>query len=142
MKSIILLLASITLLGVGGCKTKSHKGLEYETVSELKTSIHQTVDDQERVTQLLDVVNDFQKESDRTAQKIRSLRAKTIELSDDYATNRQDLEAVYDEINLEINNLCNLIRDSHFEFKALCSKKEWESITGDGMRLFNLKKES
>jgi hypothetical protein len=134
LKSIVI--TALILIGLCGCRSTGKKGLDYETMSEIKTSIHENVDDPQRASQMLDLINDFQKEGDRTLQKMRISRTQAVTLSDDYSTNREELDAVYEEIGLLTRKLCNLVKDNHFEIKELCTEKEWESITGNGKRLF------
>lgn len=131
MKSIMILLASITLLGLGGCKTKQTGDVARDAILDLKADITATVTDQDRAQEMLTVVEKLEADVAAIKDKILTLRGDIVKANADYNVPDEKIEALYGELTLQIRKLFDTFRDRCLELRALCSADEWESIIAD-----------
>jgi hypothetical protein len=139
MSNHLLYLCAAALLaaGLAGCSSKVTFGLNMGRVSETREGIETVITDPDRRAQMQAVVDAYITEAEAIAEEVRILRADIVEKNRDYSTSRGELEALYDEIGEQLNELIAAAAEHGAELRKLCSEDEWEKIFDHDDNLLN-----
>lgn len=144
MDRMPLLIGRRTLLWVvciaclAGCSSPETPKVKIseERIEDVYARIDKAVNDPVRAKSMRNVVAELDRQLKAREASLNAKREAIIEANADYATTRQDLEALYAEVSTEVREMMGEIKAAHFALKELASPEEWETIAGGKKRLF------
>ena len=111
-----------------GCKSKVAFGLNTGRVDKTRGAIEKTIDEPERRTAILELINRLEQEAKTISDEAIAIRARIAEANRDYDTTREELEALYDELGHLLQQQADFAKQLSMEARTLCSEEEWEKI--------------
>jgi len=129
---------SLALAGLIGCRSKDASVLNLERIEESRAAILEHIPDPERRQEMLAMVDAFDSDVREVVREIKELRQQIIAANQSYDTTRSDLEAIYAQITVKLEELNGRVRADSMKMRALCSQAEWKKIFGHNEKLINL----
>ena len=122
--SIAVFLALIT-----GCKSTDSTGLNPERVDEARAIIESTIEEPERRTTMMAIVDSMEIQVTGIGAEVTELRLQIVEANQDYDTTRADLELLYAELGKRAERLVATVKEHSLELRGHCSESEWAQLT-------------
>jgi septal ring factor EnvC (AmiA/AmiB activator) len=132
-----LLCLVLTLACLTSCKSKNSSVLNLERIEESRAAILEHISDQERRQEMLAMVDPFENDVREVVQEIKELRQQIIAANQGYDTTRSDLEAIYAQITVKLEELNGRVQADSMKMRTLCSQAEWKKIFGRNDKLIN-----
>ena len=134
MKILYLLIGAACIAGCSSPETPQVEANQ-DRIEDVLERIDITITDAGRAGQMRQIVTqlDIQLKAHETS--LNAKRDAIIETSADYATTRQDLEAMYTEVSSETREMMGQIKAAHFAMKELSSPEEWKAVSGGRKQL-------
>ena len=115
---------------LSGCRSKVAFGVNTGRVDKTRASIESTIDDPEQRAALQAVVESFEQEMKGIESEALAVRRKIKEANADYDTTREELDALYGQINTLVVKMGECVKRHSLAARARCSEEEWEKIMG------------
>lgn len=128
----------VGLLCLAGCRSKVPFGLNWDRVEETRSSINEIIVEPERRANMQGVLDSYTAQAGKIMEEVKTIRKQIVEKNRDYDTTRAELQALYDQLNAQLDQLMIVARDQSLELKTFCSKAEWEQIFDHAEDLVNL----
>jgi len=125
--------------GLAGCSSKVTFGINRGRVDETRKGIETVIADPERRAKIQAIVDSYVADAEIITEEIITLRADIVEKNRDYDTTREELEALYDELEGQLDRLIEAAAEHGAELRKLCSEDEWEEIFDHGDDMLNFK---
>lgn len=116
--------------GLAGCSSKVTFGINRGRVDETREGIETVIADPERRAKMQVIVDGYVAEAEEIIAEVKALRAEIVEKNRDYDTTREELQALYDEIEGRLDRLVAVAAEYAAEMRQRCSEDEWEEIFG------------
>ena len=129
-----LLFSSLT-----GCQSKVAFGINTGRVDKTRSAIEKTIDEPERRAAILELINRFEQEAKIANDETIAIRAQIIEANRDYDTTREDLEKLYDELEVLLQRQADTAKRISMDARKLCSEEEWKKIAAHRTEVINFK---
>ena len=129
MKVLYILIGAACLAGCSSPETPQVEANQ-DRIEDVIERIDKTVADADRAGQMRQIVTKLDRQLKAHETSLNAKRDAIIKASADYATTRQDLEALYAEASSETREMMGQIKNAHFAMKELASPKEWKTISG------------
>jgi len=139
IKSLWMPVAALLAAGLIGCSSKVTFGINRGRVHDTKQGIETVIAEPERRAQMQAIVDAYIAEAEAITEEVKTLRADIVEKNRDYDTTRQELQALYDEIEGKLDRLVAIAAEHGAELRSLCSEEEWEEIFDHDDALLNFK---
>ena len=104
-----------------------------------REAIQKHVPDESRQTQLLDMCDSYEAELKTLLENAETLQNQLVELNADYDTPREDLEAVYADLNSLLKRMGEKAQEYSLKARAICSAEEWSKITKSNAPAFQFR---
>lgn len=127
MKFTSIFIAALLAL-ITGCKSTDSSGLNPERVNEARAIIETTIEEPERRTAMMTIVDSMETQVTEIGAEVTDLRLQIVEANQDYDTTRADLEVLYAELGKRAGQLVATVKEHSLELRGHCSKSEWAEL--------------
>jgi TolA-binding protein len=134
MKIVYLLIGAACLAGCSSPETPQVEANQ-KRIEDVIERIDETVVDAERAGEMRQIVTQLDSQLQTHEASLNAKRDAIIKANADYATTRQELEALYAEASSETREMMGQIKNAHFAMKELSSPEEWKAISGGRKQL-------
>jgi hypothetical protein len=117
-------------------------GVPEDPIEILREHVRDTVEDPDRVQDMLASVDHLDQLLVETAQFLVEAVQQERVLFRDYDSTQQEYEAFFFEASRERENLRDQLLDAHLEFKAMATAEEWQELLPVHARAISLRMES
>jgi hypothetical protein len=133
-----ILIATLLLAGLTGCKSTTPEALVQKQCDENRSAIKSAIQDAERQTAMLGVIDDFEFQIRAIASDSAAVRKRYDAALRSYGTTDAELEAIQSEMASCLERLCAASKSHSLELRKQCSAAEWEQITAHYHSLKNV----
>ena len=134
-----MLVLGLILIGLTSCSSKATFGLNWGRVEESRASIDKVIAEPERRAEVHAVVDAYVADAGKIADEVKAIRMEIVEKNREYDTTREELQALYDQIESKLDQLVATAAEHGAELRKHCSKAEWEEIFDHDDDMVNFK---
>ena len=126
--SALIAVLSLSLAGCRGKKTESAYGPGYEWVDEMRGRIPKSVDDPDKVTGLLAVVDKIELTLIDMDGDVKDYYADLTRLDRDYNTARGEFQDAIDQFDTKRHQYFEKLLGHMFEMKRIAGREDWKKM--------------
>jgi len=125
----LLVLLSSSLVGCGGKKTESAYGPGHEWVGDMRDRIEDEIDDPQKVTDLLAVVDKIEATVIDLDDEVKEYYVTLTALDKNYNTTREEFQEAIDEFNAKRHQYSKKLLEYLFEMRQIAGKEDWKTLS-------------
>ena len=125
----LLAVLSFSLAGCRGKKTESAYGPGNKWVDDMRERVQDKIDDPEKVTDLLVVVDEIEKTLIDLDQDVTDYYTALTKLDKDYNTTREEFQDAIDQFNTRRHEHFEKLLGHIFEMKGIAGKEDWKKLS-------------
>jgi hypothetical protein len=127
--AVCCVVSLVLLVGCGRNKKESAYGPGNEWVNDMRDQIQKNIDDPEKVTKLLAVVDEIEIVLMEMDQAVLVYYATLDSLDADYNSTREDFQSVIDAFNVQRLERSNELVGHMFEMKRIAGREDWKTVS-------------
>ncbi len=137
-KSAVLFAAiACAIAGCGGKDAVAPIEVEKQAFEDLRTEIRGAIDDPAREAEAIALLDGLADDLHTLRDKISDRKQRTRQLNANYDTLRADFEALFDQVDREIQSNQQRVTDKHRGLLAITTPEEWSAISKARTRAMN-----
>ena len=119
----------LSLAGCGGKNTESAYGPGNEWVDDMRARIQDKIDDPQKVTDLLVVVDEIEKSMIDLDQDVKDYYTALTKLDKNYNSTREEFQAAIDDFNAKRRQHRDKMIGVMFEMKRIAGREDWKKLS-------------
>ncbi len=137
-KSAMLFAAvACVFAGCGGKDAVAPIEVEKQAFEDLRTEIRGAIDDPARETEAIALLDGLADDLHSLRDRISERKQRTRQLNANYNTPRADFEALFDQVDREIQSNQQRVTEKHRALLAITTPEEWSAISKARTRAMN-----
>ncbi|VGO12466.1 hypothetical protein PDESU_01019 [Pontiella desulfatans] len=133
-----IMMTTVLLAALTGCKTVSPEQAITKQCDENRAAIEKTIQDPERRSTMLAVMDSFETEIHAIASDSEQARKRYDTALRNYETTDAQLKELQQDVAASLGRLCSAAKTHSLELRKHCSAEEWEQLTAHYHELKNI----
>ncbi len=125
----LLAVLLLSLAGCGGKNTESAYGPGNKWVDDMRARIQDKIDDPQKITDLLVVVDGIEKSMIDSDQDVKDYYTALTKLDKNYNTTREEFQVAMDQFNATRHKHVENLLGYLFEMKGIAGKEDWKTLS-------------